>query len=308
MPRTPATLFTALAVCACALALSASAQEETRYTVMLVGNNAGLQTSSVWPDGARLFTFEYTDRGRGPRLTTAVRLDASGLPVSLDTKGNDYLKAPVAESFTFGGGVARWKNTAESGEKRLASNAFYNSMNGAPEELALLARALLRSPDKRLPLLPDGEAGVERTGELTLKGGAGERRVVSYEVSGLGFTPSTVWLDEDGSFFASVSGWLSVIREGWESGAAALLKKQDELEAGRTSRLARALTRRPSKPLAFTDANLFDAETGRTLPNMTVVVEGNRIKAVGRARRVKVPKDAEVIDARGKTLMPGLWD
>ncbi|HVF42644.1 MAG TPA: amidohydrolase family protein, partial [Pyrinomonadaceae bacterium] len=47
---------------------------------------------------------------------------------------------------------------------------------------------------------------------------------------------------------------------------------------------------------------------GRTLPNMTVVVEGNRIKAVGRARRVKVPKDAEVIDARGKTLMPGLWD
>ena len=308
MTRRLATLFSALAVCACALAASVFAQKETRYTVLLTGKTAGVQTSNVRPDGARELTFEYADRGRGPKLTTTIRLDADGLPVSLNTTGHDYLKAPVAETFIFENGVARWKNTAESGEKRPTAHAFYNSMNGAPEEFALLARALLKSPGRRLPLLPDGEASIERTGELTLKDGAGERRVVSYEVTGLGFTPSTVWLDEDNSFFASVSGWLSVIREGWESSAAALLRKQDELEAGRTSKLARALTRKPSGPLAFTNAKLFDAETGKTLPNMTVVVEGDRIKTVGRAHGVKVPKDAEVIDARDKTLMPGLWD
>src|SRR5215213_7488722 len=308
MSRRPATLFSALAVCACALAASAFAQKETRYTVLMTGKTAGLQTSSVGPDGAREFAFEFSDRGRGPRLTTTIRLDAAGLPVSLDTRGHDYLKAPVAETFTFEGGVARWKNTAESGEKRPGANAFYSSMNGAPEEFALLAQALLKSPNKRLPLLPDGEASVERTGELTLKGGAGERRVVSYEVSGLGFTPSTVWLDEDNSFFASVSGWLSVIREGWESSAPALLGKQDELEAGRTSKLAHTLTRRPSTPLAFANATLFDAETGRTIPNTTVLISGNRIKAVGRTGKVSVPKESEVIDARGKTLLPGLWD
>src|SRR5215212_11926280 len=272
MMRRPATIFSALAVCACAFAFSVFAQKETRYTVLLAGKAAGVQTSNVRPGGAREFTFEYSDRGRGPRLTTTVRLDAAGLPVALDTEGNDYLKAPVAEAFTFENGVARWKNTAESGEKKLDANAFYNSMNGAPEEFALLAQALLKSPDKRLPLLPDGEASIERTGELTLRDGAGERRVVSYEVSGLGFTPSTVWLDEDGSFFASVSGWLSVIREGWESSRPALLKRQDELEAGRISKLAHTLARRPTVPLAFRKANLFDSETGRTIPNTTVVV------------------------------------
>ena len=308
MTRRLATLLSALAVCACAFGFSVFAQDETRYTVLMTGKTAGLQTSNVRPDGAREFTFEFGDRGRGPKLTTTIKLDAAGLPVSLDTKGNDYLKAPVAEVFAFDGGVARWKNTAESGEKRLASNAFYSSMNGAPEEFALLAQALLKSPGRRLPLLPDGEASIERTGELTLKNGDGERRVVSYEVSGLGFTPSTVWLDEDNSFFASVSSWLSVIREGWESSQPALLRKQDELEAGRTSRLAHALTRKPSKPLAFTGANLFDAETGKTIPNTTVVVVGNRIKAVGRTGKVSVPKDAEVVDARGRLLMPGLWD
>ncbi|HEV7892067.1 MAG TPA: amidohydrolase family protein [Pyrinomonadaceae bacterium] len=308
MTRRLATLFSALAVCACALTLSVFAQRETRYTVLLTGKTAGVQTSNLMPDGAREFTFEYSDRGRGPKLTTTIKLDAAGLPVSLDTTGNDYLKAPVAETFTFEQGVARWKNTAESGEKRLNANAFYNSMNGAPEEFALLAQALLKSPNRRLPLLPDGEASIERTGELTLKDGDKERRVVSYEVSGLGFTPSTVWLGEDGSFFATVSSWLSVIREGWESSQPVLLKKQDELEAVRTTKLARTLARKPTSPLAFTGATLFDAETGKTIPNTTVVIVGNRIKAVGRAGKVSVPKDAEVIDARGRVLMPGLWD
>src|ERR1700755_1428642 len=171
MTRRFATFFSALAVCACALALSVFAQSETRYTVLLTGKNAGVQTSNLRPDGAREFTFEYGDRGRGPKLTTTIKLDSNGLPVSLNTTGNDYLKAPVAELFTFERGVARWKNTAESGEKKLAANAFYNSMNGAPEEFALLAQALLKSHNKRLPLLPDGEASIERTGELTLKYG-----------------------------------------------------------------------------------------------------------------------------------------
>jgi len=57
MSRRHATLFSALAACACALAASAFAQKETRHTVLLTGKPAGLQTSSVRPDGAREFTF-----------------------------------------------------------------------------------------------------------------------------------------------------------------------------------------------------------------------------------------------------------
>jgi imidazolonepropionase-like amidohydrolase len=307
MKRLLAALFAALAACLL-VPTSAFARQETRYTVILVGNTAGFQTSTVRPDGAREFAFEYNDRGRGPKYRTTIRLDAAGLPVSLDTSGNDYLKAPVAETYSFEGGVARWKNASEAGEKRLPANGFYNSINGAPEEFALLARALLKAPSGRLPLLPEGEAAIERTGELTLKDGGRTRRVLSYEITGLGFTPSTIWLDEENSFFASVSSWLSVVREGWESSLPSLLKKQDELEAVRTSRLAHTLARKPSAPLAFRDANLFDSETGKTIPHTTVIIEGNRIKAVGQDGKVAVPKNAEVFDARGRTLMPGLWD
>jgi hypothetical protein len=80
-----------------ALVGQAAAQQETRYTVLMSGKLAGAQTSITKPDGVREFTFEYNDRGRGPRLTSRIRLDANGLPVSLETTGNDYLKAPGAE-------------------------------------------------------------------------------------------------------------------------------------------------------------------------------------------------------------------
>src|SRR5581483_12259701 len=53
---------------------------------------------------------------------------------------------------------------------------------------------------------------------------------------------------------------------------------------------------------------LFDG-TGRDLiPNGVVLIEGDRIKAVGPAERVAVPPDAEIIDLGDQTVLPGLVD
>ena len=41
---------------------------------------------------------------------------------------------------------------------------------------------------------------------------------------------------------------------------------------------------------------------------MTVLVTGNRVTEVGRSGRVSVPRNARVVDAAGKFLIPGLWD
>ena len=303
-----ARLFVLLLTYLLVLNYPVTAQQVARYTVLIMGKPAGAQTSAIKPDGAHEFTFEFNDRGRGPKITSVIKLNADGIPTSIETLGNDYLKAPVAESFSFKDGLARWKNTAEAGEKRLGSNGFYTSLNGVPEEEALLAAALLKSPGKSLLLLPEGEASIQRTGELTLNDGTETRQVISYEISGLGFTPDTIWLDQDNAFFASVSSWFSVIREGWESSQGPLLKKQDEMQSARTAKTAQMLTRKPLGPVAFTNATLFDSETGKTTPHTTVVIEGNRIKAVGGDGQLSIPRNAEIIEARGRMLMPGLWD
>ena len=41
---------------------------------------------------------------------------------------------------------------------------------------------------------------------------------------------------------------------------------------------------------------------------MTVIVAGNRIADVGKTGKVRVPRNAQIIDASGKFLIPGLWD
>jgi imidazolonepropionase-like amidohydrolase len=55
-------------------------------------------------------------------------------------------------------------------------------------------------------------------------------------------------------------------------------------------------------------AALFDAETGVVRPDTTIVLDGARIAAVGPDDTVRVPEGAAVIDARGSTAMPGLFD
>lgn len=282
---------------------------ETRHTVILGGNKAGIQTSTVGAGGVREVEFEFNDRGRGPKLTARIKVDEAGLPVSVQTSGNDYLKVAVKETFTLDQGVARWRNDAENGERKLAAPAFYLSLQSVPEETALLANALLKAPGHKLTLLPEGQATLRKSDETTLQSSSGSRHVISYEISGLGFSPEVVWLDEDGGFFAAVSSWAAFIREGWEASAPKLLELQSARANARTLENARALTRQPKGgALAIVNANLFDSQAGKSIPGSTVLVEGNRIKAVGADGKVNIPAGAERIDARGRALLPGLAD
>ena len=60
--------------------------------------------------------------------------------------------------------------------------------------------------------------------------------------------------------------------------------------------------------LALIHATIIDATGAPPKPDMTIVNTGDRISALGRTGEVRVPEDAEVVDASGKFLIPGLWD
>ncbi len=60
--------------------------------------------------------------------------------------------------------------------------------------------------------------------------------------------------------------------------------------------------------LVLDGVTVIDVESGARVPGQRVVVVGHRIKAVGAAGAVKVPAGAQTVDARGKYLIPGLWD
>ena len=67
---------------------------------------------------------------------------------------------------------------------------------------------------------------------------------------------------------------------------------------------------KPSGTVALTGARILTmaGEDAGAIDNGTIVIEGDRIVAVGPAGSVSIPSGATVVDASGKTIMPGLVD
>lgn len=307
--------FVALLAFACAhtnqpvpdASAAAAGEHVQRRTILMAGHKAGSEIVTATRPGERVVDFEYNDRGRGPKTHTIFTTDAQGITRALQTTGHDTFMTPVDDRMATAGGRSTWSNGAEKAEAP-SSNAFYLSMYGPTEEQAILARALLASPQHRLPLLPAGEASIRKVGDMTVTNGGLSRHVTCYEIAGLGFTPTTLWLGDANEQFANASSWLSVVEEGWEPVIPQLIKAQDEWRDASVKSAAARLTHRPVGGIAITGARLFDPNTLQTSPSTTIVIRGNLIESVGRDGQVAIPNGFERIDATGRTVIPGLWD
>jgi Amidohydrolase family len=289
--------FAALALAACAH----TSPPQTR-ALILGGHRAGTETVTT-SGNTRTIDFEFNDRGRGPKTHTVMTMDAHSVMMSLKTDGFDYFKVPVSETFANGA----WSNGAEKGSAPVKGDAIFASMYGPPEETAVIARALLAAPKQRLALLPAGEGSIRRVGELNVAAAGKQQHITCYEISGFGFTPAPVWLDDRNELFATPSSWSSVIVDGWDSVLPRLLAAQDKWRDEAVSSAATRLAHVPTGGgIVITNARLFDPVTMTTTPGTTIVIRGNRVESVGAG--IAAPEGLERIDAQNRTVIPGLWD
>jgi imidazolonepropionase-like amidohydrolase len=78
--------------------------------------------------------------------------------------------------------------------------------------------------------------------------------------------------------------------------------------AGTDSFHSQINTTREGAALTLTHVTVIDATGSPAQLDMTVVIDGDRISAVGKSAEVNVPEGAQVVDATGKFLIPGLVD
>jgi imidazolonepropionase-like amidohydrolase len=285
------------------LALTAApAAADGSYDVVILGQVRGGMTVAT-ESGVRRVHFQFVDRGRGPDMRTELRVDAQGLPTAYTATGTNYLKSPVDERFERVGDIGRWTSRADKGETRAPGFYLPHEMN--LDATTALAAALLKAPGHSLPVLPRGTARLERVGGRPLPGGG---TALLYLVHGLSFGPAPVWLDEKGDLVLEGDGWVSSRRKGLGATGDELVKVQTETLAAREVEDARRLARQPAGPVVFRDVTLYDAAKRARVAGQTVVVRGNRIDWVGPAAAATLPADAEIIDGRGRTLLPGLFD
>ncbi len=287
------------------------AADSVTYDVLNHGRSAGAMHVMRAGDSLRVH-YRHIDRNRGSRYEAHYRLAADGTPVAGSVRSvglYDGVPAAISDRFEVGRDSVRWSGAAGAGGSAPAGAGYYRLRGAGPVEQALLVRYLLTRPDRSTTVLPAGDARVEIAADTVVPTAAGPARVrLALLHRATGYTSNAVWIDEHGELFASEVGWFITVRRGADVALPTLRAIELDYRTARGRALADQLRPAPVPAVAITHGNVFDAERGVLMPNTTVVVQGTRITAVGADGSVAIPAGAQVIDAAGKTVVPGLWE
>ena len=211
------------------------------------------------------------------------------MPTEYEGRGNDYMKAPVEERFEIKNGKAQWKNRTEQGEQSVTGEAFYFPSNPPPEFIGVLARALLKAPGHRLPLLPAGEARSKSQANSR----SGKIELIQYRIIGLGFYPADDLARSQRKHGGKCVELVLSLPSSISKMRYRSCRKPNKLQTtfGRgVSRMQIAHV--PKGDLLIRNARLFDPRDLSVTPGMSVLVRGDRI--------VRVAPDADIKPSAGR--------
>ncbi|HYC51800.1 MAG TPA: amidohydrolase family protein [Gemmatimonadaceae bacterium] len=295
-----------------ALLFAVFAADTTSYVVLNHGRPAG-EMLVIGAGDSVVVKYHHYDRQRGPRSETRYRM-RNGVVIGGETwqlplYGPEPTPRPAPnDRFEVVRDSVFWRVRDSVRGAPFAPGSYYRLRSQTPYDQALLARYLLGRRDRSANLLPGGTARVEIVADTTVMLDNTRQRVRLAMIHGARGNPFGAWIDDRGELVAGESGWFITVKRGQEHILPALRALEIRYRNARGADLARRVAPKPATSVAIVNGNLFDSEQGIMLPKRTIVVQGDRIVAVGRADSVAIPAGAVVVDATDKTVMPGMWD
>jgi hypothetical protein len=246
---------------------AAHAADTTRYIVLVNGgkDKAGHLTMTRNGDECSV-DYIFKDNGRGPELKEEYTLAADGTFARYEVKGVSTFGSEIGETFSRSGDTVRWKSTSDMGEQAVSGTAQYTPLGGTPQAMSVALAALAKRPDGKLPLIPDGVLTARKLLDVEVSRGAEKRQVRLLAVTGIGFTPITVWATADATprLFADISpGYMQLVEQGWEQNAADLETRQVAAEKELLTDLNKRLSHSLSGTTFIRNARVFDSERAR---------------------------------------------
>jgi imidazolonepropionase-like amidohydrolase len=316
-----AVLVAGLALWLFARPAAAIQAETTVLRVSLIERPIGTERSELVssPDEHELTsTMDLTERGGRLQLTASMRLAADLTPVRYTARGRTYRFVPVDVDIEIADRRARIRQAGVSADVE-APDRFFTALGYAP----LAARALLIRYWERherpatLPVIP-GNGAATRTVSIEARGNDVVRvegrdvRLRRFTVNGIVWGRETVWLDERNRLAAIVTRIhilpLEAVREDLAGAQPELLDIAARDAASDLTRMAAAQTPIASGAFALTGATVVDGTGAPPRGDVTLLIRDGRIAAVGSRGAVAIPAGTRAIDARGATIVPGLWD
>jgi imidazolonepropionase-like amidohydrolase len=276
------------------------------YVVVSMAGKHGDQWAWTLPDGSIATRYSQSLRGWITEVDEVMTLGADGMPSKIVIRGVTP-NGDAAETFVVADGKAKWTSTADNGEAA-AGPAFYLAAGGTNLSNIPLTAAILKAGQAGLPLLPSGKATLEKGATFEIKGPKGPETVQLAWLRGISPSPTPLWLDSKGNYFAEV-GYIATMPAGYEGNLKPMLDFQDAETAKAVRDLShRFLEGKNRAPVLFDHVQMFDADAGKFVADQAVLAIDGKIKAIAPGGSITPPPNVTVIDGRGKSLVPGLWD
>jgi imidazolonepropionase-like amidohydrolase len=258
-----------------------------------------------------------------PSLTSTLRTRRDLTPESFQIKGIRPLEVAIDTSVTVEGKTASVREGERIRRAPLPEN-FFTFAGYVPVTMEMMLVRYWQGHGRKnsIALLPAGEAFIEHRGRDTVSIAGKPMALDRYNLSGSkwggGWGRQTLWFDSENRLVAAVNLGTDVetnlyaIREGYDSALSFFLKRTVEDGIERLTAIANRLSPQTSRdgknPMVLQGATLIDVTGKPPLADAVVVIEGDRIVAAGPRGQVPIPEGATIVDARGKYLLPGLWD
>jgi imidazolonepropionase-like amidohydrolase len=275
------------------------------YVVVSEAGKHGDQWRWKLPDGRIAYRWSQELRGWITEMDQVDTLAPDGSIQALTVRGVT-MTGDAAEEYRVEGGQAKWKTASDSGSA--PAKGWYVPAGGVSIANAAFIDRLVAAGAAGVDLLPSGKATMSLGPTETIQGPNGPKTVQLAFIRGILASPVPVWLDENKRYFADVS-YISVFPEGYGGALKQLRGAQEAATAAEVKAIAQRFLTPPARgPVLFDNVQLFDADKGVFLANQAVLAEGGKIAAIGPAGSIAAPAGGKVIDGKGKTLVPGIWD
>src|ERR1700733_5589736 len=177
----------------------------------------------------------------------------------------------------------------------------YWSSHGKPAGLEIL---------RAIPGAPDVEIESVGTDNITVDGRA--IALTRYTVANIVFGREILWMNAQGQLAAlmTFAGGLpfEAVRTEYEPALSELFHAGVAQEMRDLAAIEKQVTPERTGSFAIVGATLVDGTGRPPMLNSVVIVKDGRIVAAGRRREVEIPGGMAIINARGQTLLPGLWE
>lgn len=298
-------------------AQSPNAVEQGKFILHKFEQPIGEETYQITRDGDALnvkIDFKFTDRSSPVPLTATFRSASDLTPLAFEIKGKNSRSTDIDEAVEVQSEKIRLRDRDKWTETSRPPQ-FFTIAGYAPTTMQMLMVrywATHGSP-AQLATLPRGQVRIEPRGTDTVNIDGKAQKFDRFTIEGLIWGRETLWFDANRDLVAAVTtdaefDHFEAIRDGYESGLGTFVGLAGSDGMAALADISKGISGSRAERIALVGGTLIDGTGRDPVPDSVVVIEKGRIVDAGPKSRVKIPSGAQKVDARGKTILPGLWD